>query len=137
MTATFNRSAIGSTVAQAVYGPLQRDDLRRYAEASGDLNPLHLDGTFARQAGFGDVIVHGMLGMALLGRLVSESYPAHRLLRFSCRFRGVINVGQPIACGARLEALEGETAVLALRAQSAEGAVLLEGSATLGVPLRT
>jgi len=34
-------------VAERTFGPIAREDLRRYAEASGDLNPLHLDPEFA------------------------------------------------------------------------------------------
>jgi len=67
--------------------PIQREDLERYAQASGDLNPLHLDPEFARQAGFTDVIVHGMFGMALLGRLIEEDIVKQRLLLFRARFR--------------------------------------------------
>jgi len=78
MSATLNSGALGTMVAERTFGPIAREDLRRYAEASGDLNPLHLDPEFARQAGFDDVIVHGMLGMALLGRLITEPW-AHRV----------------------------------------------------------
>jgi acyl dehydratase len=49
----------------AALTPLQvgasRDDLARYAEASGDHNPIHLDHEAARRAGLGGVIVHGLL----------------------------------------------------------------------------
>jgi acyl dehydratase len=48
-----------------------RTDLVRYAGASGDLNPIHWNERFARDVGLPNVIAHGMLTMALAGRLVT------------------------------------------------------------------
>src|SRR5260370_25868402 len=96
MSATLNSGALGTMVAERTFGPIAREDLRRYAEASGDLNPLHLEAQFARQAGFDDVIVHGMLGMALLGRLITESFARHRLVTFAARFPHITRAGEAI-----------------------------------------
>jgi acyl dehydratase len=134
MTLPLRDRTPGSVVAEAVYGPFDREQLRRYAEASGDTNPLHLDPQFARQAGFDDVIVHGMLGMALLGRLVTEHLPALRMTRLRTRFRGVIELGQTIACVATLAGLSQETAEVELTGRNAGGTVVIEGSATLVLP---
>jgi acyl dehydratase len=48
-----------------------RADLVRYAGASGDFNPIHWNERFAVGVGLPDVIAHGMLTMALAGRLVT------------------------------------------------------------------
>ena len=48
-----------------------RADLVRYAGASGDFNPIHWSERFAVGVGLPDVIGHGMLTMALAGRLVT------------------------------------------------------------------
>jgi acyl dehydratase len=125
---------VGSAVAEATFGPLDREDLRRYADASGDLNPLHLDAAFARRAGFEDVIAHGMLGMALLGRLLRDAFPSWKLLRFRTRFRHVIPVGKPIICVARLAASNAAAAEITLTAAIDGGPVLIEGTATLALP---
>nr|WP_276610575.1 MaoC/PaaZ C-terminal domain-containing protein [Kineococcus siccus] len=50
---------------------LTRADLRAYAEASGDRNPIHLDADVARSVGLPDVIAHGMLTMGLGGSVVT------------------------------------------------------------------
>jgi acyl dehydratase len=52
--------------------PLTRADVVRYAGASGDFNPIHWNERFAAEVGLPDVIAHGMLTMAVAGRLVSE-----------------------------------------------------------------
>jgi acyl dehydratase len=46
--------------------------LKQYADASGDHNPIHQDEAFAKSVGLPDVIAHGMLTMALVGKYVSE-----------------------------------------------------------------
>jgi acyl dehydratase len=51
---------------------LNRALLKQYADASGDQNPIHQDEAFAKSVGLPDVIAHGMLTMALVGRYVSE-----------------------------------------------------------------
>lgn len=52
--------------------PLTRADLVRYAGASLDLNPIHWSERFATEVGLPDVIAHGMLTMAVAGRVVSD-----------------------------------------------------------------
>jgi acyl dehydratase len=49
-----------------------RADLVRYAGASGDLNPIHWSDRVASAVGLPGVIAHGMLTMALAGRLVTD-----------------------------------------------------------------
>jgi acyl dehydratase len=49
-----------------------RADLVRYAGASGDFNVIHWNERVAREVGLPGVIAHGMLTMALAGRLVTE-----------------------------------------------------------------
>lgn len=46
--------------------------LKQYADASGDHNPIHQDEEFAKSVGLPDVIAHGMLTMALVGKYVTE-----------------------------------------------------------------
>ena len=46
--------------------------LKQYADASGDQNPIHQDEAFAKSVGLPDVIAHGMLTLALVGKYVSE-----------------------------------------------------------------
>jgi acyl dehydratase len=56
--------------------PLQvrvtRSDLIRYAGAALDFNPIHWNEKLAKEVGLPDVIAHGMLTMALGGRLVTD-----------------------------------------------------------------
>ena len=47
-----------------------REDVRVYADVSGDLNPLHQDDGFARSVGFAGIIAHGMFTMAHMAACV-------------------------------------------------------------------
>ena len=61
----------GATLAPHTF-TVTRADLRRYAAASGDPNPVHLDDSVAQAAGFDGVIAHGMLTLALAGRALEQ-----------------------------------------------------------------
>ncbi|WP_431877553.1 MaoC family dehydratase [Amycolatopsis sacchari] len=64
-----------------------RNRLVRYAGASLDFNPIHWNERFAKEVGLPDVIAHGMLTMALAGRLVTDWLgDPGRLVEYSCRF---------------------------------------------------
>ena len=61
----------------------------RYAHASGDHNPIHLDDEFARAVGLPGRILHGLYTMSLIARAQTEAFggPAS-LRRLSVAFRG-------------------------------------------------
>jgi acyl dehydratase len=82
--------------------PLTRQTLAIYCGASGDHNPLHVDSDFAREAGLGDVIAHGMLIMAYLGRLLTNWAPQHALRAFDVRFQAMTRIGNAITASGRV-----------------------------------
>jgi hypothetical protein len=59
----------------------------RYAGASGDFNPIHLDDEFAKQVGLPSKILHGLWTMAQVARVQSEDPLALKSL--SVQFRGL------------------------------------------------
>ena len=124
----------GNLIAEYQTGPIPREQLALYAEASGDSNPLHLEAAFAQKAGFDDVIVHGMLGMALLGRLVSTQFAAFTLTRFDARFVAVLPVNQSLRCVAKLASRAADGLTLDLEAFDSNGKSIIVGSAALTNP---
>jgi acyl dehydratase len=62
----------------------------RYAGASGDFNPIHIDEEFARAVGLPGRILHGLWTMAQVARAQTEAAggPEH-LKRLSVQFRGM------------------------------------------------
>ena len=62
----------------------------RYAGASGDFNPIHIDEEFARQAGLPGRILHGLWTMAQVARAQTEAGGGpESLRRLAVQFRGV------------------------------------------------
>jgi acyl dehydratase len=62
----------------------------RYAGASGDFNPIHIDDDFATQVGLPGKILHGLWTMALVARAQTEAAGGpHTLRRLDVQFRGV------------------------------------------------
>ena len=51
------------------------DDIRAFANATGDHNPLHLDEQFAKQTRFGKRIAHGMLSASLISAVIANNLP--------------------------------------------------------------
>ena len=70
-----------------------RADLVRYAGASGDFNPIHWSQRIATSVGLPDVIAHGMLTMALAGRVVTDWLgDPTRLVEYGVRFAAPVVV---------------------------------------------
>ena len=57
---------------RAVEHRVTQEQLARYAEASGDYNPLHLDPAFAAGTPYGRPIAHGMLVLAFVSELLAR-----------------------------------------------------------------
>jgi acyl dehydratase len=73
------------------------EQISAYAEASGDFNPIHLDGEFARSVGLPGRIAHGMLQMGVAGTVAAETAGGGaRLRRLSCRFTGMVVPGDTV-----------------------------------------
>ena len=133
MTISFEHMQPGDDLPEFVSDLITPEMLHSYASASGDSNPLHLDPSFAQKAGFENVIVHGMLGMALLGHLLHAHFAPEHIRSFSARFLSVIPVGKRIRCYA--EVVESQKGHLLLdlfaRVDGAEQ-VAISGQAVIG-----
>jgi acyl dehydratase len=74
-----------------------RDQIASYAEASGDLNPIHLDDDFAKSVGLPGVIAHGLLQMGILAVVASDAAGGpEKLRRLGCRFAGMVEPGDTV-----------------------------------------
>lgn len=77
---------VGDLIEERVFW-IDRELLKKYADASGDQNPIHQDEEFAKSVGLPDVIAHGMLTMALAGKFVSDwAGGSAKVKEFSARF---------------------------------------------------
>jgi acyl dehydratase len=104
--------------------PVDDDQTYRYRDASGDMNPIHVDDDFARSVGLPGIILHGLCTMAMTSqaaiRTVADGDPA-RLKRLAVRFSGNVLPGNDVTTtlydagstdGRRAYAFEAESAGL-------------------------
>jgi len=77
---------VGTVLDEKVFY-LDRAMLKAYANTSGDQNPIHQNEEFALSVGLPNVIAHGMLTMALVGKYVTDwAGGAAAVKEFSARF---------------------------------------------------
>ena len=77
---------VGTALEEKVFY-LDRAMLKAYADAGGDQNPIHQNEEFAKAVGLPNVIAHGMLTMALVGKYVTDFAGGSKHVKeFSGRF---------------------------------------------------
>lgn len=108
MTRSFDAVHVGDELP-ARSRVVTRDDVRAYADASGDRNPLHLDDGAARAAGFPGIIAHGMFTMGhLASSLLAWGGEGAVLLRLQVQFRSPVFMEETIVAGAVVVAVDPE-----------------------------
>jgi acyl dehydratase len=112
---------VGTVLEEKVFY-LDRALLKAYADASGDQNPIHQNEEFALSVGLPNVIAHGMLTMALVGKYVSDfAGGSANVLEYSARFTKpvIVPAGEKV-----------DLTVSATVAEIADGKISLTLSAT-------
>ncbi|KAF8395254.1 hypothetical protein HHK36_019196 [Tetracentron sinense] len=71
-------------------------DILEYSRLSHDSNPLHFDSKFARNAGFEDRLVHGMLIASLFPRIIASHFPGAVYVSQSLQFKLPVYIGEEI-----------------------------------------
>src|SRR5437667_8257445 len=98
---------------------VQREDVKAYADASGDQNPLHQDDAFARGVGFPGIIAHGMFTMAHVVKAVTDWVgDPGALVAIDVQFRAVVFMDETLEAGGEGTAVDPDTrtATLSVRA---------------------
>ncbi len=107
---------LGEKFSPQSVGPWSMDDLRRYAAASGDDNPIHLDPALAQRAGLPGPPVHGMLLMSRFVPALAVWRPDLKLIRLSSKFLRPIFVDETGELSGRVaQILTGEPTKFLLR----------------------
>ncbi len=108
-------------------------DLRRYAEASGDDNPVHFDAAVARRAGLEAPPVHGMLLMSAFEPALDAWRADLALRRLAAKFLRPVFAGETIEISGRVvETGEEPYALLRLLAHNSRREIAVIAEATLG-----
>ena len=112
------------------FPPITREQLKEYAEVSGDYNPIHLDDEAAKRSGLPGVIVHGMLVAGLLAergerwaREQRAQGKALNLKKLNLRFKAMTFPGDVISIGGVLKNLSPSEVALDLEARNQRGEI--------------
>ena len=108
----------------------------RYAGASGDFNPIHIDPEFARQVGLPGNILHGLWMMAQVARAnaqLAEGDP-RALKRLSVQFRGMGFPEQELVVSGTVKEAGGDRVVVDAVATQGENRVIRNAEAELHLP---
>jgi acyl dehydratase len=104
----------------------------RYAGASGDFNPIHIDPEFAKAVGLPGNILHGLYSMAQVARAHTDAAGSPAALRrLSVQFRGMGMPEQEIVVTATVKEAEGERVVTDTVATQGENRIIRNAEAEL------
>ena len=123
----------------AVEMTLSRERIRRYADAAGDHNPIHLDEVAAAGTQFGGIVAHGMLMLALVSASMTATFGAGwgADSRLKVRFRAPGRPGDTLRAGGTIERLReaggGTVADCAVECRNGLGELLISGEASVPV----
>jgi len=112
------------------------DDLiRRFAEVSGDYNPIHLDEEFAKKTRFGRRIAHGMLSGAFISAVLGYEFKERKIVYLSqtMKFTAPAYLGDTITATATVTAIRADKPIVTLETvcTNQNGEITLKGEAAV------
>lgn len=114
--------------------------IQRYAEAVGDLNPIHIDAAFASTSPFGGVVAHGMLILAGVAEMLTLAFGPAWLESgtLRARFRAPARPGDEVTVTGELrserEESEGSVFEYTIQCSNQRGEELIGGIASVRLP---
>ncbi|KFA94699.1 MaoC family dehydratase [Archangium violaceum] len=131
----FEGIRVGDELPALAKAPIDRVQLSRYAGASGDFNPVHVDEVYAKSVGMPSVYAPGMLVMGMLGQLISDWARGGQLRRYHVRFIKMVWPGDTVVCKGRVSDRHGEGGRyfvdVELWAENQRGELVMKGNSTI------
>lgn len=106
----------------------------RYAGASGDFNPIHMDAEFAKSVGLPSNILHGLYSMGLVAKAATQGLAGgdpRALKKLTVQFRGMGLPEQEVVVTGEVKAVEGDRVTLALEAAQGDNRIIRNAQAEL------
>jgi acyl dehydratase/pimeloyl-ACP methyl ester carboxylesterase len=124
---------IGMELPPQQMQPVSRKTLALFAGASGDHQPTHIDIDAAKAKGRQDVIAHGMLMMAYLGRVLTDWVPQEKVRSYQARFVAMTPVHAVATCRGRVSAIEDGLATVELSISLADATTVVQAEAVVDI----
>jgi 3-hydroxybutyryl-CoA dehydratase len=127
-------------VLPAVERLITQERIQRYAEASGDFNPIHIDPDFAATSQFGRTVAHGMMIAATISEAMTVAFKRHWLEdgRLKLRFKAPVYPGDTVTSFGTVKSVHEESGntrlVCAVEARTESGELAVTGEATVLIP---
>lgn len=115
------------------------DDIERFADVSGDTNPIHVDEDYAATTVFKTRIAHGMLTASFISTVLGTRLPGPGCIYLSqsLRFKAPVKPGDKVLARATISSMKPERGRVTLACECLVGdTVVLDGEAELLVPSR-
>lgn len=93
------------------------EDIRKFAEATGDTNPVHMDAAYAARTRFKEPIAHGMLSAGLVSAALGTQLAPHAVVIYlsqNLRFRAPVKPGDTLTAKATVTSVDTERSRVAL-----------------------
>lgn len=112
------------------------EDIEKFAEVSGDTNPLHRDPEYAKKTRFGECIAHGMLSAGYISAVLGTKLAPHACavyLSQNLRFLRPVKIGDAIKTVAEVKELDAEKRTLTLQTEcyNQAGEAVVKGEAVI------
>ncbi len=120
---------------------IDQDQVERYARASGDFNPIHIDHEFAKSSQFGRTIANGMMIAASISEIMTTAFRIDWLRsgRLKLRFRAPVYPGDAIVAQGEIKDIREQPgtreAICSVDVRKQDGELVISGEATVSVPL--
>jgi acyl dehydratase len=112
-----------------------QDEVNRFAEVTGDKNPVHTDAAYAATTMFKRPIMHGMLGAALFSKVFGTLFPGEGTiyLKQSLNFLKPMYAGTPYECVFTVKEIQSDKnrAIVETVIKDKEGKICTTGEATV------
>ena len=113
------------------------EDVRKFADISGDYNPIHLDDEFAKNSMFGARIAHGILTASHISAVIGYIFPGPGWIYLgqSLQFRAPVKIGDTVHTAVEVTNTVAEKNIVELSTICKVGdTVVLKGTATIKSP---
>jgi len=110
-------------------------DIARFAEVSGDRNPLHLDDAYAATTPFGERIAHGFLTASMISAVIGMELPGPGSIYLgqTLKFLAPVHIGDTVTASVEVIGMREEKRLLTLRTDCTNqaGVLVISGEAVV------
>jgi 3-hydroxybutyryl-CoA dehydratase len=130
--------SVGATASRTK--TISDEDVRAFAQITGDSNSIHLDDAYAASTPFGRRLVHGMLTASLISAVIGNDLPGIGTIYLGqdLKFKAPVFIGDTVTATVEIVKFREDKRITTLRTSctKADGTLVIEGEAVVIAPQR-